>query len=220
MASALLFDVDGTLVTFHFDVLGTRKALIEELSRRGFDTAGIGLTTPTQWIIDSATAQSNSVKGRSGLGDLKRAAYNILDSFEAHGAESARPFPETKSTLELLKNRGVRLAVLTNSGRKAASIVLERAGILEYFEFVLTRDDTATMKPRPEGLRQALGRLGLTSEEVYYVGDSPLDIAAAKSAGLRVISVATGNHDGEKLRSEGADFVLSSISEIPSVLWA
>ena len=119
-----------------------------------------------------------------------------------------------------LKDGGVRLAVLTNSGRKAATRSLTVAGLLGFFEFVLTRNDTETMKPRPEGLLQAVSMLSLPKQDVYYVGDTPYDVMAAKAAGVKSVSVATGSYNTERLASEGADFVISSISELGGVLGA
>ncbi|HEY6282749.1 MAG TPA: HAD family hydrolase [Nitrososphaerales archaeon] len=216
MPVGAIFDLDGTLVTFRFDVQGTRKALLDEMTARGFETASLGLATPTQQIIDAARSQAP--KGRpEAFEELRVRIYAILDGFELESAATANVFPGTRESLDFLKAKGVRLAVLTNSGRKAALETLRRAGLLDCFEFVLTRDETETMKPRPEGLLKATSMLGLPADSVYYVGDSPYDIAAARDAGIKVVSVATGNYSAEHLREEGADSVISSIAELRDV---
>jgi HAD superfamily hydrolase (TIGR01509 family) len=216
MPVGAIFDLDGTLVTFRFDVQGTRKALLDELTAKGFETAGIGLATPTQQIIDAARSQA-PIRKPEEFEELRVRIYAILDEFELESVASAKVFPGTRESLDFLKAKGVRLAVLTNSGRKAALEALRRAGLLDCFEFVLTRDETETMKPRPEGLLKATSMLGLPANSVYYVGDSPYDIAAAKDAGIKVVSVATGNYPAERLREEGADSVISSITELHQV---
>ena len=218
MPVAAIFDIDGTLVTFRFDVQGTRRALIQELSARGFDVGGLGLTSPTQQILDSARDQVSSGKVAADFPEVRRRIFTILDQFELDSVASSSVFPGTREMLEYLKSKSVRLAVVTNSGRKAASDALRRSGLNTCFEFVLTRDDTDAMKPRPEGLVKAVSILGLDSDAVYYVGDSPYDISAAKAAGLKVVSVATGNYSVERLRHEGADYVIPSVSELPSLL--
>jgi len=216
MPFGAIFDLDGTLVTFRFDVEGTRKALLDELTARGFETAGLGLSTPTQQIIDAARSQAVTGKPEA-FEEFRVRVYAILDGFELDSVASANVLPGTRESLDFLKAKGVRLAVLTNSGRKPAIETLKRAGLLDRFEFVLTRDDTETMKPRPEGLLKATMMLGLPADLVYYVGDSPYDIAAAKSAGIKVVSVATGNYSVDRLREEGADHVISSITELHDV---
>ena len=217
MTVAAVFDVDGTLVTFQFDMKGTRQALIEEVARKGYDPSGIDLKTPTQRILDAVRLQTPDDE-LWRYEDFRKASFALLDRFEAVSASNAAPIPGAREALERLKSRGVRLAVLTNAGRNAASVSLRRAGLADLFEFVLTRDETIVMKPDPGGVAMAATRLGATSESVYYVGDSPYDIAAARGAGVKVVAVTTGNHPAERLRSEGADFVVASIADVPAVL--
>lgn len=219
MAVAAIFDIDGTLVALRFDVKGTRKALIEELARYGYSTSGLDLATPTQKILDAAKAQTLP-EDDARYEKLRESVFAILDKFEMESVLSTSPFPGTRETLDHLKSRGIRIAVLTNSGKKAALGALRIAGLLDCFEFVLTRDDTVLMKPRPEGLIMAVSRMGVPKESVYYVGDSPFDIDAARDAGIRMVSVATGNYSVEMLKSEGADFAISSITELRRLLGA
>jgi len=218
MPVAALFDVDGTLVTFTFDVQGARKALLKELSRRGLDTTGLSLSSPTQQIIDTAREQFQGRGPSGGFESLRQKLHSILDDFEEESIREATVFPETKETLSYLRDRSVRLAVLTNSGRKAAFAVLRKAEILDCFDFILTREDVETLKPSPAGILMAVERFAVPKKDVYYVGDGVLDIVAAKKAGLKVVSVATGITPSRRLREEGADFVISSLAELPGVL--
>ncbi len=220
MQLAAVFDIDGTLVTFEFDVAGTRQVLLAELAKRGFKTDGLGMRTPTQLIVDSARSQIDSGTVRVDFHELRRELYSILDGFELQSAKSTVIFPRARETLDHLISKGVRLAVLTNSGRKAAHDVLGRAGIIDCFEFVLTRDDVDAMKPRPEGLQKAVSMLGMPAQQVFYVGDSVYDVAAAKQAGLKVVAVVTGNFSEERLRAEGADYVIQDISGLAGILGA
>jgi len=218
MQVGLVFDLDGTLVTFNFDIPGTRKAMIEELSARGFDTSELTLTSLTYRILEVAREQIDSGSVNASFDDVRTALYSILDAFELRNVSRIKPLPGSRQALERLKKNSARLAVLTNSGRNPATKVLRRSGMLDLFEFVLTRDDLRVMKPDPEGALKAVSMLSLPKEQVYLVGDSIVDVSAGKRAGLRVISVATGNYSPERLREEGADFILSSLDEIPKIL--
>lgn len=215
---AAVFDLDGTLVSFEFDVKGTRRAIIEELSRRGFDTSTLGMTTPTQMMIDTARMQVESGRVNADFDEVRAELYTILDASETESGNAAKVFPGTRETLDYLKSKNVRLAVLTNSGKGPATKILRRAGLEDCFEFVLCRDDVSMMKPRPDGLVRAISLMGMPKERIFYVGDSKYDIIAAKEAGLRVIAVASGNYSAAVLKEEGADRVISSISELPALL--
>ena len=193
MAVAAIFDLDGTLVTFKLAIREWRRVIIDVMNRRGFDTSGLELTTPTQQILDSAKAQvSPEDSGR--YESLRREAFSILDSLELEGAKSASVFPEAEGVLNLLKSSGFRIALLTNSGKAASSLSLAKWGLQGFFELVLTRDDTEAMKPRPEGLARAVRMLGVRPDQAYYVGDSLYDVAAAKGAGVKSVAVSTGNY--------------------------
>jgi phosphoglycolate phosphatase len=218
MSLGVLFDIDGTLVSFNFDIPGSRKALCNELASHGFDVSSLGPTSPTQSIIDEARRQIDEGMVGADFEVVKKRLFSILDEFELESGRSVYPFPEAEQVLASLKQKSVKLAVLTNSGRRAAAKILELSSLSGYFDFVLTRDDVEAMKPRPEGVIMAVSMFSLPKERVVYVGDSMLDIMAAKAAGLKVISVATGNYTVERLRSEGADVVVGSLQELVSVL--
>jgi HAD superfamily hydrolase (TIGR01549 family) len=218
MTLGVLFDIDGTLVTFNFDVQGSRRALLAELSRFGFDTSTLDLASPTQSVIDAARGQAASGNVGTDFESIRERLFSILDEFELESGKSVSAFPEAKEVLASLRARSAKLGVLTNSGRKAASRILERSSLSGFFDFVLTRDDVDAMKPSPDGVNKAVSLFGLPRDRVVYVGDSRYDIIAAKAAGLRVVCVATGIYTVEKLRSEGADEVVGSLADLPRVL--
>jgi HAD superfamily hydrolase (TIGR01549 family) len=214
---AIVFDVDGTLVTFKFDVVGTRKALFAEMQSSGFAVDGLSLTSPTQDVLDELKQQCEAGAGHVGFAEMRKKMFSLLDSFEAESSRLSEPFEEAIPALRALQP-SARLAVLTNSGRKAASEVLSKSGMVPFFEFVLTRDDVDEMKPSPKGLQTALSRLSMPADHVFYVGDSLYDVRAAKGAGVQMVSVSTGNYTADRLRAEGADYVVGSVSELPALL--
>ena len=218
MIRAVIFDVDGTLVTFTFDIVGTRSALIGELLSRGYSTTNLTTTTLTQVILDSAKEQIDSGQVRDDYQTLRSRVYSMLDRFELDSAREAKPIHGTLKTLKALRLSSMRLGALTNSGRAGATKVLKKGGLMDVFELILTRDDVPAMKPKPDGILRALDLLNLSKDELLCVGDSVIDIQAADAAGVRVASVATGNYSRERLQAEGADLIMSSISELPALL--
>jgi HAD superfamily hydrolase (TIGR01549 family) len=218
MIRAVIFDVDGTLVTFTFDIAGTRRALIGELISRGYSTSDLTTTTLTQVILDSAKEQIESGRVNDDYQALRSRVFSMLDRFELDSAKEAKPILGTLNTLKGLRLSSIRLGALTNSGRAGATRVLKKGGLMNVFELILTRDDVPAMKPKPDGILKALDLLNLSKDELLTVGDSVIDIQAADAAGVRVASVATGNYSRERLVSEGADLIMSSISELPALL--
>ncbi len=216
MAVGAIFDLDGTLVTFKADLRGAKEELVEELGRRGYDTSALDPSSYTQAILDAAKLQTP-------LGDegrfeaARRAAFEILDRFEVADIGAVELIPGAREALEHLRRSGVRMALMTNCSRRAASAKLEKADIGGYFEFVLTRDEAVQMKPAPDGVAMAAARLGLSRGSTYYVGDTPWDIQAAKAAGVRAVAIASGSYSVERLRSEGADFAVASAAGLEAL---
>jgi len=113
-----------------------------------------------------------------------------------------KPYKQVPQLLETLASQGVRLGIVTNSGRKYASILLDHLGIGKYFSTVVTYTDVkaAGAKPSPAGLKLALERMGVPlSKEVLYVGDTNEDIEAAYAAGITPVLAAWASKKGTSL---------------------
>lgn len=218
MRRAAVFDIDGTLVSFKFDVVGTRRAIYRVLSGAGFDTSEMRDNTPTQMILDQVRKQADSGLRQADYDGVRRRVFSLLDEFELPTVREAEVFEGVKETLATLRAHAVLLGVVTNSGRRAASLLLREKGLAPFFDLVLTRDEAPAMKPRPEGLLKAVADLGVSKSGTIYVGDSVYDILAARGAGIRVASISSGNYNKTTLMSERPDFALDSIRDVPAAL--
>jgi phosphoglycolate phosphatase len=211
----LVFDVDGTLVTLKVDGDRLRATTSGELARMGFDVSFMSEGNMyTQDIIDRVKAQVESGAVSADFEVVKANLNRALDSLEMEWNAQAEPIQGTDSVLARLKSRSIKLATLTNSGRAPSEWLLRKHGLLGYFDFTLSRDDVSAMKPRADGMIKAISMMGLPREEVLYVGDSVIDVRAAKAAGLKVVSVTTGRYPVERLTKEGSDFIMSSLDEL------
>jgi phosphoglycolate phosphatase len=215
LVRGFIFDVDGTLVSHKVDGEKLRSTTSRELVRMGFDISFMdGNNLNTQEIIDRAREQieSGSVKIKF---ELFRAALNeALDALEMDWNALAQPIPGTNELLDRLRAKDVRLATLTNSGRAPSEWLLRQHDLLRRFDFTLSRDDVTKLKPSPDGVLKALDLMGLPKDEVVYVGDSVIDVKAAKAAGIKVAGVTTGRYSHERLQNEGSDYIMDSLSEL------
>lgn len=100
------------------------------------------------------------------------------------------PYPEVPGALDLLRARGVRLAVLSNSAVEIAEAALERAGLRDRFELVTGTDAVEAFKPDPRPYRHAVEQLGVAAQRVTMVAAHWWDVEGAKRAGLRTAWVA------------------------------
>jgi phosphoglycolate phosphatase len=103
---------------------------------------------------------------------------------------------------------------VTNKASLFALPLLETAGLLAYFAFVLCADSPENRKPGPELLLAACRRLEIRPRELLCVGDSVADVAAARAAGCPVAAVSYGYNGGRSIALAHPDWLVGGLPEI------
>ncbi|UII56130.1 HAD family hydrolase [Cytobacillus spongiae] len=96
---------------------------------------------------------------------------------------------EIDDLLQYLKNRGVKLGIVTGKARRSLDISIKALKMEGLFDVVITGDDVTNPKPHPEGVFKALTDLGLEKSEAMFVGDSNADIQAGVQANVYTVGV-------------------------------
>jgi len=129
-------------------------------------------------------------------------------------------FPGILELLAELKARGYKLGIVTSRLRHTTEIGLDKYHMGQYFDAVVTADDTDKHKPDPEPVNMALEKLGSKPEEAIMIGDSMFDVLCAKNAGVKaaIVSWALAVSE-EDLNGENApDFVLENAEDLLGIL--
>jgi len=153
-------------------------------------------------------------------GIAARMTAAALEEALAAYTEPALAYPPTLSpgaaeALETLAARGVRLGIVSNTGRTPGVVlrrVLERHGLLRYFETISYSDEVGVRKPEAEIFRVTLARAGVVPAEALHIGDNPeADVLGAQGVGIR------GAHytAGYRRPAAGADLVIESLAALP-----
>jgi putative hydrolase of the HAD superfamily len=127
-------------------------------------------------------------------------------------------YPNVKETLMNISHMGLKLAVVTDAHTEGALLRLDRTGILEIIDEVITCDMTKEKKPSEQVFHFAVNKCGILSQNSLFVGDSiRRDIQPAKKAGMTTAYAAYGdrNYHDEKVT---ADYVLHNIDELVEIL--
>ncbi|MBI4214569.1 HAD-IA family hydrolase [archaeon] len=209
-AKAVLFDIDGTLISLN-PVLEAAKATCRAFGLRELTSEEI-----MENIVSKAFSREFArllPKARSQIGKIE-------DFFVAISSENQKHygglFKSVKPTFAALRRRGVRIGLVTTKHRYSSTKFVKHFRIRP--DVLVTFDDVKHIKPSPEPVRKALKRLGLSARCVLFVGDHPYDIIAARRAGCRAGGVLTGYGDRKSLRKAGAEFLFNDLSEVPSRL--
>jgi pyrophosphatase PpaX len=150
-------------------------------------------------------------------------ADELLEAYREHNDglhDTLEAFDELLALLPGLRAEGRKLGIVTAKRHRTVALALDRFPALrEDFDIVVAHEDTDRHKPDPDPVLHAIARLGATSEDAAYVGDSPFDIQAAKSAGAYAIAVGWGGiHSDDRLLAEVPDAFVRSPAELLGVL--
>ena len=216
-AIAVLFDVDGTLISSGGAGAASWRMAFQDLYGIPVDIGKFtdaGMTEP-----EVARLTFKSVIGHEpSRRELARVMSRRLHYLPQAVAESKefRVLPGVVETLDRLGANGYLLGITTGGMEAAAHIKLARANLSHYFCFGGYGSDSSD---RTELTRRALERAGMLlgepvePREALVVGDTPHDIVAAHDAGALAVGVATGHFTKEELRDAGSDYVLGSLEE-------
>jgi pyrophosphatase PpaX len=204
----VIFDLDGTVVdTVELIVVSFRHAVRTVL----------GTDLPDDVILSGV--------GRPLLAQMEALSHEhaqeLVDAYRQHNHrvhdELIREYEGMEAALGRLLAAQRRLAIVTSKGAFATGLAFESIDLHRFFEVVVTADDSDAHKPSPEPILLALERLGAEAEGAIYIGDSPVDVAAGRAAGVATAAVVWGIFSHDDLVAAGPDFVLHSPAEMASL---
>jgi phosphoglycolate phosphatase len=200
-----LFDVDGTLLDSATDICGAIQEVIE---REGMQAPSIaelkGLVGMHLVDFFAGTFPGYGAEKLEELFQAYRACYR------ARGHRETRVFPGVVEGLAALRGRKT---TATTKGSPITRSILEHFGLIEHFEHVQGTDGFPS-KPEPDVIFAALRALGAEPRDCLMVGDSTVDIEAARAAGVRVCAVRYGYGDPEKLARLEPDYWVRDLREL------
>lgn len=209
MIDTVIFDMDGTLLDTLDDLTDAVNAALA--------ACGYPLRTKEEVRFFVGNGVGRLMKEAVPEGTSETDLEDCLQAFKAHYAQHWQdktvPYEGIKELLTDLKARGIKLAVISNKYEQA---VLQLCR--DYFpgSFDTARGERAGVprKPAPDAIYAILEELGTEKEKALYVGDSEVDMATAKNAGLTAVGVTWGFRDRQLLLERGADYIIDQPSEL------
>jgi pyrophosphatase PpaX len=209
--TALLFDLDGTLIDSIELILGSaRYAFVDFAGRAPTDEewrAGIGRPLQTvlrEYAPDDAEAQRLFTRYRE---------YQLQ-----HHDRLVTAYAGVVETLQGFAEAGHPMALVTSKSDWMAEKALVHVGLAGLIPVIVGCDSCVNHKPHPEPVERALALLGASAANALFVGDSPHDIESGRAAGVGTVGVTWGAFHRHELEEAGADVVIDRIEELPALL--
>ena len=218
MLDAVIFDKDGTLFDFRASWGAWTQSVLAEFAPDAAGARRLGAVlgydpdtrafTRTSPVIAMTTPEIAAILHQHLTGITLAALNDRLNALSV--AAPMLPAVPLRAVLSALKARGMRLGLATNDTEYPARVHLERAGVLDLFDYVVGCDSGWGGKPAPGQLLEFLRRFDLTPSRVAMVGDSLHDLDAGRAAGMHAVAVLTGIATADELAAH-ADVVLDNI---------
>ncbi len=204
---AYLFDIDGTLLDSASDICGAIQSVLQQTDckpvtfeyLRGF--IGFHLLDVFSDIFPDYTTEQYD--------ELIRQYRTI---YLARGHTETRVYPGVAETLAQL---GGRKSTATTKGTPTTRAVLEKFGLIGYFDHVQGTDGFPC-KPAPDVVLRSLGELGMDPRDCLMIGDSPADMEAGRRAGVKTCAVRYGYGNPEELAKHEPDYWVNDLRELLS----
>ncbi len=209
MHNTIIFDLDGTLLDTLDDLTTAVNYALRKhyLPKKSKDEVRQFLGNGMERLIELSVPKGKKNKEfKTILQDFK--AYYLVNAIT-----KTAPYPGIMDMLNTLKQKGFKLAIVSNKGYQAVNFLREYF-FNETIDVAIGEKEGIRKKPYPDTVYEALNLLNEEKQNAYYVGDSEVDILTSKNAGIKGLSVSWGFRTKEELQFYDADLIFDSPTDL------
>ena len=214
MNKAIIFDLDGTLIHSLPDILEHINITLQKYNAPLRNERDI-----RQFIGNGARKLVERSFGQVTEEELDERLAFYNKSYTNSGSPNTRLFDGVKELLLALKERGYKLAILTNKPQKTTDEVYQKYLSFAEFDMVVGQSSTVKCKPDKTATLNILKQLDVEKENAFFIGDGETDVLTSINAGIKNISVLWGYRDKNQLQEVGATTFVQHPKEILSLIF-
>lgn len=209
----IVWDFDGTIADTRGVIL---NSFADVFAARGLGELDRGAARATIGVpLAEAFSRLLGTDDEALLGALV-ADYRRF--FAQRVPEEATVFPGIADVLERSRDAGVAAAIATSRGRASLVDMLDRFGLVDYFDVVVASEDVTHHKPHPEMVDMILERTATRAEAALMIGDTTFDIEMGRGAHTRTCAVTWGNESAASLARSAPDHLVETVDDLRMVL--
>ena len=214
---AIIFDLDGTLVDTAPDLVAALNAVLTAEGLQPISPTdlrhlvGHGVRAMFEHAYQRAAANVPAER-------MAELTEQFLGYYRANIARDSKPFPRVPETLNELTTAGAGLGVCTNKAQDLTELLLNELSLSRHFPAVIGGGRTPYSKPDPRHVLEVLKELNGQRTRAVFVGDSAIDVQAARAADIPVIAMSYG-YTPVPANELGADAVLDDFADLPETIF-
>ena len=207
--SAIIFDLDGTLVDSLDDITYALNGALESIGRPPAQRDQV-----RGWVGDGLPQLCRRACPDVDEDEIQQVIANAAQWYREACTAATRPYGNILKMLDLLKAQGAPMAVLSNKPDDLTKRVIHELKLASYFVDARGMISESDRKPSPDAALAQARSMGIRPEKVLLVGDSVVDIQTARNAGMVAASVLWGFQEKKLLESARPDHFVSDPMEI------
>jgi HAD superfamily hydrolase (TIGR01549 family) len=211
MIKTFLFDLDGTLIDTPKIILET----FEDIFNAYFPEVKLSKKEYEDFLGHTLFKTIGQYEKDENRKKMIIEAYHELSNLRID--QQLDVYPKAKETLIYLRNKGMKIGVVTSKLRTKATMHLKQAGLLDYIDGIIGYEDVIHHKPDKEPIMKALTLLNAKKEETIYIGDHENDIRSAKNAGIISCAVTYSIRLQECL-FEQPDYIIEELDNLKDLI--
>ncbi len=209
-----MFDLDGTLLDSVPDLAAAVDKMLMLLGRQP-----AGVAQVRDWVGNGSRvlvrrALAGQLQHDDVADELADEALALFMQAYSGGHELTSVYPGVRECLDWLRERDVKLAIITNKPSQFIEPLLEEKGLTGYFQWLVGGDTLPQQKPDPAALLWVMDQAGVEPGASLFVGDSRNDVRAAKAAAVPCVALSYGYNHGEPIANEEPALVLDDLREL------
>lgn len=209
-----MFDLDGTLLDSVPDLAAAVDKMLMLLGRQP-----AGVAQVRDWVGNGSRvlvrrALAGQLQHDDVADELADEALALFMQAYSGGHELTSVYPGVRECLDWLRERDVKLAIITNKPSQFIEPLLEEKGLTGYFQWLVGGDTLPQQKPDPAALLWVMDQAGVEPGASLFVGDSRNDVRAAKAAAVPCVALSYGYNHGEPIANEEPSLVLDDLREL------
>lgn len=209
MIKAILFDLDGTLIDTNELIIQSFKHAFRKHFNAEMEEQKIirFFGEPLTKSMESIDPDNVEILMKY-FKDFNEKQHDIL----------AQRYEGTEKAIAILKEKDIRVGVVTSKRRLMAERSLKLIGVYELMDVIITPEDTDKHKPDGAPMLLACERLGIIPEEAMMVGDSIYDLQCGKNAGSKTCVVTYSSFSMDELMNYEPDYVVDRLEELANII--
>lgn len=210
----MAFDLDGTILNSADDLIFSLNVLLSELGQKNVSTNQVNMLVGNGALAMIKKAfEINNVKSNDI--DYEKLKQKFLDIYKTCYVKKSKLYPFTYEILELLKEKKIKMLLISNKPEYFVKKILDHFNISKYFASISGGDTFSFRKPNAKHLTETIANAGIDKYNCIFIGDSIADAECAKNSKSQLILLEHG-YSKENIKLMGADYIFKDLKQLYS----